>query len=250
MVINANLRHDLKALFYMIIQIFLVNLLPSTYLRAAFSLLVFLAVMFVERRELGLGKWKYVLKSALISPLLLLPFLTIANISRGSISSAGELLFPFIYHLSVSIWEENIFRAYPLYRLTVGSLLSSSLLFSLIHAYNPGFGVMPFLGIFTAGIMLGLMRYKYGLGSAYSFHLTWNFLVGHVLGFTLSGISGGPSVFRSSLEGPEILTGGLFGPEGSIIAIGEFTLLSILLFKQIASSEQKSQDNPNQIPTV
>jgi len=236
MVANANLRHDLKALAYMILQILLITLLPSTYLRAAFSLLVFLTVMFIERRDLGLGGWQYALKGALIAFLLVLPFLTIASISEGSISSIEELLSPFIYHLSVSIWEENVFRAYPLYRLTVGSLLSSSLLFSLVHAYNPGFGIMPFLGIFTAGIMLGLMRYEFGLGAVYSFHLAWNFLIGHILGLTLSGISGGPSLLRSYLEGPEILTGGVFGPEGSVIAIGEFTLLSILLFKQIASS--------------
>jgi len=236
MVANANLRHDLKALAYMILQILLITLLPSTYLRAAFSLLVFLTVMFIERRDLGLGGWQYALKGALIAFLLVLPFLTIASISEGSISSIEELLSPFIYHLSVSIWEENVFRAYPLYRLTVGSLLSSSLLFSLVHAYNPGFGIMPFLGIFTAGIMLGLMRYEFGLGAIYSFHLAWNFLIGHILGLTLSGISGGPSLLRSYLEGPEILTGGVFGPEGSVIAIGEFTLLSILLFKQIASS--------------
>ncbi|MCD6243757.1 MAG: CPBP family intramembrane metalloprotease [Candidatus Korarchaeota archaeon] len=236
MVANANLRHDLKALAYMILQILLITLLPSTYLRAAFSLLVFLTVMFIERRDLGLGGWQYALKGALIAFLLVLPFLAIASISEGSISSIEELLSPFIYHLSVSIWEENVFRAYPLYRLTVGSLLSSSLLFSLVHAYNPGFGIMPFLGIFTAGIMLGLMRYEFGLGAVYSFHLAWNFLIGHILGLTLSGISGGPSLLRSYLEGPEILTGGVFGPEGSVIAIGEFTLLSILLFKQIASS--------------
>jgi len=236
MVANANLRHDLKALAYMILQILLITLLPSTYLRAAFSLLVFLTVMFIERRDLGLGEWQYALKGALIAFLLVLPFLAIASISEGSISSIEELLSPFIYHLSVSIWEENVFRAYPLYRLTVGSLLSSSLLFSLVHAYNPGFGIMPFLGIFTAGIMLGLMRYEFGLGAVYSFHLAWNFLIGHILGLTLSGISGGPSLLRSYLEGPEILTGGVFGPEGSVIAIGEFTLLSILLFKQIASS--------------
>ncbi len=231
MVANANLRHDLKALAYMVAQIFLVTLLPSTYLRAVFSLLVFLIIMFIERRDLGFGEWQYTLKGALMAFLLVLPFLTIANISEGSASSIEELLSPFIYHLSISIWEENVFRAYPLYRLTVGSLLSSSLLFSLIHAYNPGFGIMPFLGIFTAGIMLGLMRYKFGLGAVYSFHLTWNFLIGHILGFTLSGISGGPSMLRSYLKGPEILTGGIFGPEASIIAIGEFVLLSILLFK-------------------
>ncbi len=53
MVANANLRHDLKALAYMILQILLITLLPSTYLRAAFSLLVFLTVMFIERRAVS-----------------------------------------------------------------------------------------------------------------------------------------------------------------------------------------------------
>ena len=49
-------------------------------------------------------------------------------------------------------------------------------------------------------------------------HAAWNFLLGPVLGLTVSGrdrIAGGWSAFR--FDGPAWITGGEFGIEGSVV---------------------------------
>jgi hypothetical protein len=61
------------------------------------------------------------------------------------------------------------------------------------------------------------------------FHFFWNFFEGSVYGVAVSGVSV-PSVFFSEISGPEIISGGAFGAEGSIAV----TLLGIALVAGLA----------------
>ena len=48
-------------------------------------------------------------------------------------------------------------------------------------------------------------------------HLTWNYFQGPVFGFEVSGLNT-IGIFNQNLSGHDIITGGEFGFEGSIIA--------------------------------
>lgn len=124
------------------------------------------------------------------------------------------------------ILEELLFRGL-LFRLsskilgTWGALLVTSALFGAAHAANPGATVSSSLAIaLEAGILLGAAYAATGrLWLPIGLHLGWNFTEGSLFGMTLSGNAMGSGLIRGSLDGPQILTGGEFGPEASIVAV-------------------------------
>jgi hypothetical protein len=135
---------------------------------------------------------------------------------------AGGLLFAVL----AGILEELLFRGL-LFRLcskilgTWGALLITSALFGAAHAANPGATVSSSLAIaLEAGILLGAAYAATGrLWVPIGLHVGWNFTEGSLFGMTLSGNTMSAGMIRGSLDGPQILTGGEFGPEASIVAV-------------------------------
>jgi uncharacterized protein len=132
----------------------------------------------------------------------------------------------FLLALLAGIVEEILFRGL-LFRLfskilgTWGALLVTSALFGLAHAANPGATVSSSLAIaLEAGILLGSAYATTSrLWLPIGLHVGWNFTEGSLFGMTLSGNDVGTGLLRGSLSGSQILTGGAFGPEASIIAV-------------------------------
>lgn len=95
------------------------------------------------------------------------------------------------------------------------ALLSTSVLFAALHAFNPGFGVAGGVGVFLAGIWLGqlyLQHRRVVCGTAA--HLAWNVGISAVLGLPVSGIFLG-GLLHMGPTGDGWLSGGEFGPEAS-----------------------------------
>jgi len=61
-------------------------------------------------------------------------------------------------------------------------------------------------------------------------HFAWNFVQGYVLGFPVSGIALQHSIFQAKIIGPAYLTGGAYGPEGSILSLGVIAAGTIYFF--------------------
>ena len=106
------------------------------------------------------------------------------------------------------------------------ALAISSLLFGMAHAANPHATLLSGLAIaLEAGVLLAaafvLTR---RLWLPIGLHFAWNFVQGGVFGLAVSGVQFG-GILRSRLSGPEILSGGPFGAEASIFAVG-FCLLA------------------------
>jgi len=126
--------------------------------------------------------------------------------------------------------EEWIFRGY-IYRALRErwrrgtAVLASSLLFAALHATNPGFSGMALVNIFLFGAVFALLVEGSGsLWSATLAHGVWNFAVSCLLSLPVSGVRL-PHLVVLSVHGPDLLTGGDFGPEGSLL----LTLLAIPL---------------------
>jgi membrane protease YdiL (CAAX protease family) len=132
----------------------------------------------------------------------------------------------FLFALMAGIVEEILFRGL-LFRVfskilgTWGALLFTSALFGLAHAGNHGATVSSSLAIaLEAGILLGTAYAATSrLWLPIGLHVGWNFTEGSLFGMTLSGNNMGTGLLRGSLRGPQILTGGEFGPEASIVAV-------------------------------
>ena len=141
--------------------------------------------------------------------------------------SAGIILF-----VLVAFIEEIVFRGYLLNNLLESmhqwwALVVTAALFAFMHTQNNHVTFLSVINIFIAGLVLGVNYiYTKNLWFSIFFHFGWNFFQGSVLGYKVSGIETGNSIMQQSVSGSEMITGGDFGFEGSIICT---ILLSIML---------------------
>lgn len=141
-----------------------------------------------------------------------------------------ELLLSIGIFIIVAVVEETLIRGYVLKNLMLSfnkyiALLISSLLFSVMHAANPNFDLFAFLDLFLAGILLGLSYvYTKNLWFPIALHFSWNFFQSF-FGFNVSG-QDLYSVIEISIRDNNLLNGGGFGFEGSVLSI-IFQLISI-----------------------
>ncbi len=133
---------------------------------------------------------------------------------------AGALLSA----LAGAVSEEVFFRGF-LFRLVAGlggkwtALALSSAIFGFAHYNNAGAGVWSSVAIaIEAGVLLGAAYAASGsLWLPIGIHAGWNFAEGPVFGTAVSGYPEYAGLVRGSLHGPDLLTGGTFGPEASIV---------------------------------
>jgi membrane protease YdiL (CAAX protease family) len=111
--------------------------------------------------------------------------------------------------------------------------LASSILFSLLHALNPNVSWVALVNIVIAGMILAALVERSGsLWSATIAHGVWNWAVACVFSLPVSGIR----IFRLfdvSIQGDERLTGGDFGPEGSLALTFLALLLALALWRPL-----------------
>ena len=131
------------------------------------------------------------------------------------------------FFLLVGVVEEVIFRGI-LFRLIADKwniavgLTTSSLLFGLAHLGNPGATLWAALAIALASGWLFGMAYAYHqtIWVPVGMHWAWNYLEGGVFGCSVSGT---PLDYRPlitpKISGTDLLSGGAFEPEASIICV-------------------------------
>lgn len=100
------------------------------------------------------------------------------------------------------------------------ALVFSALLFGAMHLGNPHATVASAIAIaLEAGLLLGACYvFTRRLWFAIGLHLAWNFVQGGIFGVAVSGTTP-KGILQSTLTGPEILSGGAFGAEASIVAV-------------------------------
>lgn len=128
-----------------------------------------------------------------------------------------------IVMLPAALAEELAFRGVPLVALSsafgrIPALVALATLFSYAHGDNPGVSQLALLNIGLAGIFLGLAFLTPGrLWTSTGAHLGWNLAIAG-LAAPVSGIPL-PMPWLDYAPGhPAWLTGGLFGPEGGLLA--------------------------------
>jgi CAAX protease family protein len=132
----------------------------------------------------------------------------------------------------VAWWEELVFRGYVFQNLVTGTnviwaTVITSVFFGLGHALNPNASVLSTLLIVAITPQLIYAYVKTGqLWLPVGLHLGWNFFQASVFGFAASG-QALPSLLSQTPVGPEWLSGGAFGAEGSILIL-PLTGLSLL----------------------
>lgn len=135
-------------------------------------------------------------------------------------------------YIGVGFAEEIYFRGFcmAVLRPTKNKLLVisiSSLIFSLVHMFNPNITFLALANIFLIGIVLAYMYFLSGnLWMAIGFHITWNTFQGLVYGSNVSGTESNGVFTMAFAEKGVFFSGGNAGMEGGIVT----TFVSLLLF--------------------
>ena len=144
-------------------------------------------------------------------------------------------LFPF--WLLQGGTEEVATRGWLLTRIAARTNLPlaiaiSSSLFGILHLGNAGVTVLSVLNIVLDGVLAGLLFiYTDSIWLVVAQHGTWNYVQGNLLGFQVSGTGADASIFSFTMgSGPDWLTGGEFGAEGSIITTLVLLLSVVIVY--------------------
>lgn len=147
----------------------------------------------------------------------------------------SNVLIFFVGFIFVGWNEELLSRGYHLQTIASGinlfwGVVISSAVFGLLHLGNPNATWVSAAGIFFAGIYLayGYIRTKQ-LWLPIGLHIGWNFFEGVVFGFPVSGLDI-YALTRIQVQGPEIWTGGAFGPEAGLIVLPSLVLGGALIY--------------------
>jgi len=147
----------------------------------------------------------------------------------------SSVLTFFIAFIFVGWNEELLSRGYHLQTIASGlslfwGVVISSAVFGLLHLGNPNATWVSAAGIFFAGLYLayGYIRTKQ-LWLSIGLHIGWNFFEGVVFGFPVSGLDI-YALTRINVHGPEIWTGGAFGPEAGLIVLPSLILGGFLIY--------------------
>lgn len=216
----------------------------------AISGTVLLALRFLDRDSIaavGLewsGRWAsdlvfgLALGAALpIGMLALGSALGFFRLQSGPLLTGSDYAVPILsasaQFVAVGFYEELLVRGYLLRNaaegLAVGPIgparavlaawILSSILFASGHAANPNSSAATTCALIGAGLFAGLARILTGrLALPIGVHITWN-LAESMLGFSVSGSEYSTRIFELHSSGPELWTGGNFGPEAGLLGL-------------------------------
>ena len=213
-----------------------------------FTLSIYIARRWFDKRSftsLGLKldkkMWADLLAGIAIT-FLLMGFIYLIEFSIGWITFEGfawdtepasrvtlNLLGIFFVFVLVGWNEELLSRGYQLQNLADGlnliwAVILSSAFFGFLHLGNPNATWASVAGIFFAGLFLAYGYLRTGqLWLSIGLHIGWNFFEGAIFGFPVSGLDIYP-LTQITVKGPELWTGGAFGPEAGLVVLPALAL--------------------------
>ena len=204
----------------------------------------------IEGRRIG--QYGLPLKQGLMKHLWL-------GLSIGFLASSATVLIIFLLHglqiarptihgttilMSAAAWggafllsgiaEEFLYRGYAQFTLATGigfwpAAVILSALFGFGHLSNKGENISGALSVVSFGLLLCLFLRRTGtLWCAVGFHLGYDWSQTFFYGVPNSGFIPSHNLFNITLNGPQWLTGGTVGPEGSVICPLVLAVVAIL----------------------
>lgn len=215
---------------------------------------VFLWVRFVEKRSIpSIGFWrnqwirKY-LRGALIGfvfisiPVMILLLTGIVQLQMQQITPTAILgiVGSLVAFLIQGATEEIVVRGWLFPVLSVRSriwigIVVTSFLFGFLHLLNPGITILSISNIILVGVFAAFYALKdSSLWGICAWHSLWNWAQFNIYGFAVSGMAMySTPLFKPVTKGSEVLHGGSFGIEGSIITTIMLSIASIVLWRQL-----------------
>lgn len=154
-----------------------------------------------------------------------------------------RMLVPLAELVLVGMAEEMMFRGviFGVTERSLGSkptIVISALLFSLAHLPNEGVSALAIAVIAVYGVMQAALYMKTRrLWACIGTHIAWNYCISQVFSSTVSGHAATDGLLRGELVGNAMLTGGVFGVEGSVITLLLIAAAAAFLLRRAFASQ-------------
>ena len=157
-----------------------------------------------------------------------------------------------VFFVFVGLFEEFLFRGYTQYTLaeSVGfwpAAIVLSCLFGAVHLGNPGEGWVGAAGVVAIGLIFAFALRRTGnLWLVVGWHASFDFGETFLYSVPNSGLVLEGHLSNATLHGPDWLTGGTVGPEGSafsFLTMGILALAIHFLFPAKKSEPAQIQEN-------
>ncbi|MEO6174697.1 MAG: type II CAAX endopeptidase family protein [Flavobacterium circumlabens] len=161
-----------------------------------------------------------------------------------AVNPVSFILIPLTVAFTIAIIEEILVRGivFRIIEEKLGTYIAlsiSAVLFGALHMANPNSTLLSGLCITFAGFLLGAaFVYSRNLWFPIALHFAWNFTQSGIFGAITSGNEKTKSLLESKIQGSVLLTGGEFGPEGSIQAT-LFCLIAAIVLLALSHKENK-----------
>lgn len=148
------------------------------------------------------------------------------------------LLAPLAELVLVGMAEEMVFRGiiFGVTERSLGSkaaIVISALVFSIAHLPNDGISLIAVAAITAYGVLQAALYMKTrSLWACIGSHIAWNYSVSQVFSSTVSGHAATDGLLRGQLTGDVLLTGGVFGVEGSLITLLLITAAAVFWLRR------------------
>jgi membrane protease YdiL (CAAX protease family) len=153
---------------------------------------------------------------------------------RFSLLSIAGAMLVFLGWMVQGAAEELLARGFLLPVIGVrwgpwAGVIISALFFALLHLSNPHIDFLSILNLALFGLFAAQYAlYEGSLWGIFAIHAIWNWAQGNFFGLAVSGLEINSGMLFDLMEnGPDWLTGGLFGPEGGLVVT--FVLLMGML---------------------
>lgn len=225
--------------------------LPTKALSAFFALLATWVVSRMEKRPLddygapprqAFGKrfWEGCVWGFAMLSVILLVLRASGHFQIDSVALTGGTVFRYALgwaatFLAVSLTEEFGFRGYLLFivsgrRSFWSAAVFLSIAFGAAHLANHGENALGILHVVATGLLFCLTIRRTGnLWFAVGFHAAWDWAETFFYGTPDSGLLGLGRFLNTTFQGPDWLTGGSAGPEGSVVALVVLLLCVLLI---------------------
>lgn len=188
------------------------------------------------------GIAKYLLGGTLVGVVLQSLTMLVIALNGGfkivSVNPISNVIIPFTIAFTVAVFEEILIRGiiFRIMEEKLGSyisLLISAIIFGALHLLNPNSTLISGLCVgIEAGLLFGAAYiYTRNLWFPITIHFAWNFMQSGIFGAITSGNEKTSSLLTTKLTGNTFITGGEFGPEGTIQALIFCVLTSIVLLQ-------------------
>jgi hypothetical protein len=147
------------------------------------------------------------------------------------------LVWAVVFYVGGGLLEEFLFRGYTLTTLAeaIGFWPAAtvlSFLFAAVHLSSPGERWPGLLAVFCFGLLAALtLRITGDLWFVIGLHTAWDWAHVFLFSVPIAGMTGPGRLMHAELHGPQWLTGGTVGPDGSIFVFLVLLGIAVLVWR-------------------